>query len=65
MIDEDQDVANLKDVVDEWDQLGDTTDAKKVMQHTFVADKTRVIKAITAARKARNTKTYNPKANYD
>ena len=61
----DQDVANLHDVINDWDQPGDNPDANKVMHHAFTAAKTAVMKAITAAKKARNTKKYNPKYSFD
>ena len=61
----DHDVANLHDVINDWDQQGDNPDANKVMHHAFTAAKTAVTKAITAAKKARNSKKYNPKYNFD
>ena len=61
----DPDMANLNDVVNKWDKLGDRTDPNKAMHHAFIAAKSKVTKAIMAARKARNTKTYNPKASYN
>ena len=64
-IKEDQDVANLNDVFNNWDQGGDGQDANKVIHHAYAASKTSITKAIMAARKARSTKTFNPKASYD
>ena len=62
---EDQDVANLNDVSEDWVQGGEGLDANKVMHHAFIIIKASVTKAITAARKARNNKSFNPKHNYE
>ena len=58
-------MANLNDVIDAWDQGGDGLDANRVMHHAFAASKMSVMKAITAARKARSSKSFNPKSSYN